>query len=163
MPGPLSSNVSRSPRRPPSARSPTRPAPPPPGIRVFLASSLAAVTTLVWSTRLNPISTAHWRVTCRTRTTSSSAWIPIASSRFGGTEPSGLRQALANEGHALLRVQRGADPDQIQPELHERDRDRGPHADHDGLRVQDAGHVGDVPQGAADERVDDLESRDVDE
>src|SRR4029450_5324191 len=97
------------------------------------------VTTLVWSTRLNPISTAHWRVTCRTRTTSSSAWIPIAASRFGGTEPSGPRQALADEGHALLRVQRGADPVQIQPELHERDRDRGPHADYDGLGGQDAG------------------------
>src|SRR5262245_26437763 len=130
---------------------------------VFRASSLAAVTILVCSTRLNPISTAHWRVTCRTRTTSSSEWTPIVSSRPGAIELSGLAQASADQSHALLRVQGGADSFQVQPELDQRNRDRRPHADDDGLRVQDARHVRDVPQGAADERIDDLEGGDVDE
>ena len=67
-PGPWSSNISRSPRRAPVAAAPrprrTRRRR---GSSVLRASSLAAVTILVWSTRLKPRSTAHSRTTWRTR------------------------------------------------------------------------------------------------
>ena len=49
------------------------------------------------------------------------------------------------------------------PELDQRDRDGGPHADDDGLGVEDARHRGDVAEHAADERIDHLERRNVDQ
>ena len=87
MPGPLSVNVSRSPRRAPSCMASSRTAPPPPWTRVLRASSLAAVTILVWSTSRKPTATASSRVICRTRTTSVSDWIPSVSSRRTATVP----------------------------------------------------------------------------
>ena len=65
--------------------------PPPPWISAFLASSLAAVTSLVWSTRERPQVAAALRTCCRTRTTSSPD--PMGSSstrsaRSAGAGPS---------------------------------------------------------------------------
>src|SRR5258705_6339887 len=163
MPGPLSSKVSRNPRRAPSPSPAIRVEPPPPWTRVLRASSLAAVTILVWSTRLKARPTAHWRVTCRTRTTSSSECTSSVCSRTVGIQPPARAEPAADQSHALLRVQRGANSVQVYPELDQGDGDRGPHAHHHGLRVQDARHAGDVGERAADEGVDDLQCRDVDE
>ena len=62
-----------------------------------------------------------------------------------------------------LDVERGAHARQRQPELDQRDGDRRPHADDHGLGVEHPRHGRDVAEHAADERVDDLERRDVDQ
>ena len=59
--------------------------------------------------------------------------------------------------------ERGAHAGQRQAELDQRDRDRRPHADDHRLGVEHARHGGDVGEHAADEGVDDLERRDVDQ
>ena len=59
----------------------TRAMPPPPCTSVFRASSLAAVTSLVWSTSDSPFSAAAARTCWRTRTTSSPDWIGSSSIR----------------------------------------------------------------------------------
>ena len=74
-----------------------------------------------------------------------------------------LLDALPQQLHAALDVQRGADAGQRQAELDQRDRDRRPHADDDGFGIEDPRHGGDVGQHPADEGVDDLQRRDVDE
>src|SRR5689334_21029327 len=157
IPGPPSSNTSRRPRRRSSLRLSSRSVPPPPCRTVFRASSLAAVTILVWSTRLNPTEMAHSRTTRRTATTSSgdrTAWASSLRTAIPGPRPV---DRSADELHALLHVQRGAHSGKRETQLDERDRDRRPHADHDGPRVEDARHRSDVPEHPADERVDDLE------
>ena len=63
----------------------------------------------------------------------------------------------------LLDVQRGAHAFERQPELDQRDGDGGLHADDDRLRVEHARHRGDVADHAADEGVDHVERRDVDQ
>ena len=133
--------------------------------RVLRASSLAAVTILVWSTRLKPSSTAQPRTDCRTahdvlgraeRAASQLAARP-ASAR---SRPRERRGAAPCPRSTLSAVRT---PGQRQPELDERDRDRRPHADDDRLGVEHARHRRDVAEHAADERVDDLERRDVDQ
>ena len=48
-------------------------------------------------------------------------------------------------------------------ELHQRDGNSGPHSGDDRLRIKDLGHCGYVGDHSPDERVDDVERRDVDE
>src|SRR6185436_10944239 len=169
MPGPWSTNRSRRPRRLSTSRRSSSQVPPPPCTSVLRASSLAAVTILVWSTRLNPISTAHARTIWRTRTTSSGFCRGSFSVRtmairwfvFRGHRR--RRDRRLQHVHGPLDVQRGADAAQRHTQLHERDGDGRTHADDDRLGIEHAGHPGDVAQHAADERVHDLERRDVDE
>ena len=71
MPGPSSVKCSLTPCLPlGDLTSSTRAVPPPPCTSVFRASSLAAVTSLVWSTSDSPCSAAAVRTCWRTRTTS---------------------------------------------------------------------------------------------
>src|SRR5205814_1235215 len=79
MPGPSSTNSTRTPVRRPPVTVSTSTRPPPPWVSVLRASSLAAVTSLVWSTRDSRAATATARTSCRTRTTSSSATIGCTS------------------------------------------------------------------------------------
>ena len=72
-------------------------------------------------------------------------------------------QRLFEQLHAALDVQRRPHAFELQTELHERDRDRGPHADDHGAGIEHARHRGDVGEHAPDEGVDQLERRDVDE
>jgi hypothetical protein len=65
--------------------------------------------------------------------------------------------------HAALDIERGAHPRERQPELHERDGDRRPHADDHRFGIEHARHRGNVAQHPADERIDHLESGDVDQ
>src|SRR5215208_325882 len=139
---------------------------------VLRASSLAAVTILVWSTRLNLSSCVSFRTAWRASTTSCSVRrgrasdlrtairdlltgervaAPIAA-RFTARVVNGLAQAL----HAALDVERRLHAFERQPQLHQRDRHRRPHPDEDGAGVEDARHAGDAGDHPADERVDHL-------
>src|SRR4051794_14798426 len=162
IPGPSSANVSRSPCRPAVSSTSSRKLPPPPWANAFRASSLAAVTSLVWSTIEKPSATEASRTAWRTRTTSSAARISSASAETSDTGSRASLRACSEELHALLDVERGADVRKLETELDERDRDRRPHPDDDGLGVEHARHRGRVGEHPADERVDDLERRDVD-
>src|SRR5205823_589524 len=61
------------------------------------------------------------------------------------------------ERHPLLDIQRRANTGQRESQFHQRDGDRRPHADDDGLRVEDARHARDVADHPPDERVDHVE------
>src|SRR5919108_3636591 len=163
MPGPLSSNVSRRPARPPLRSDCSRATPPPPWSIVLRASSLAAVTIFVWSTRLKPISTARMRTTWRTTTMSVEERTGSVSSSGIANTVAAARERRAKKLHALVDVQARPNARQGQAQLHQRDGNRGSHADHDRLGVEHAGHRRDVADHAADEGIDDLERRDVDE
>src|SRR6476659_4559236 len=126
------------------------------------ASSLAAVTILVWSTSENLSSCVSLRTCCLASTMScserSGAW-PLAFGVIGS-----VRGYLpAQQRHAAFDVQRGRDAGQRQAELDQRDRDGRLHAHENRLRAEDARDAGDVGDHAADERVHHLERRDVDE
>src|ERR1044071_3915013 len=92
------------------------------------ASSLAAVTILVWSTSENLSSWVSFRTSCRASTMS-------CSERRGAAPlPLGIIGSVrfdlpAQYGHAAFDVQRGGDAGQGQAQLHQRDRDRRLHAD----------------------------------
>src|SRR6185503_2217141 len=113
---------------------------------VLLASSLAAVTILVCSTRLKPTSIARLRTACRALTTSS----PLRTGNVSRSLAIGRlirsRQQLAHQNQARIEVQCSADARQRQAELDQRDRDRRTHADDHGLRIEDAGHRGYVAE-----------------
>src|SRR3712207_6720157 len=126
MPRPWSSNTSRIPWRLPSSTASIRTVPPPPWIRVLRASSLAAVTSLVWSTRLNRNSTAHPRTAWRTATTSDSERMGRDSNRRGGIDVAPGEFHVGVQGgpqqlHAALHVQRRAHPGEREPQLDEGD------------------------------------------
>src|ERR1041385_705114 len=136
---------------------------------VLRAISLAAVTTLVCSTRLKPCSAAHRRTSWRTRRQSSSLRTGMVSClRTAIATPPPPIERPSPDGsvedvQALLDVQGGADSLEREAQLHEGDGDRRPHADHHRLRIEDAGHAGDVPQHPPDEGVDHFQGRYVDE
>src|SRR5262245_42738784 len=119
---------------------------------VLRASSLAAVTIFVWSTRLKPAATAHSRTAWRTATTSSVARIGRRSVRTPAIAMPIDRGA--QELHAALDVQRGLYTRQGEPQLDQRDRDRRAHAHDDRRGVEHPGHRGNVRQHAADEGID---------
>src|SRR5688572_22662850 len=107
---------------------------------------------------------ADARTAWRTTTTSSDEailsgpplWNVLRSmTAMVGSVPVGAVGA-AQELHAFIDVQCRPDAGQPESELHQGDRDRGPHADDDGLRVEHPGHRGDVAEHPADEGVDDL-------
>src|SRR5262249_1829043 len=154
MPGPLSSNVSLRPLRPPSRRDCSLAVPPPPWSMVLRASSLAAVTIFVCSTRLKPRSTAQVRTTCRTTTMSCDERTgSVSSTGIAVTVPVAPAERRTQELHALVDVETGANARQRQPELDERDGDGGAHADDDGFGVEHPGHRRDVADHPPDERV----------
>src|SRR4051794_33291197 len=110
MPLPRSENVRRKPRRAPTSSASSSTSPPPPWINVLRASSLAAVTSLVWSTRPKPSSVDHCRTSWRTRTTSSSD-LTSETSRFIVLIADGLRadaECGLQQLHPTLHVQCGA-------------------------------------------------------
>src|SRR6185436_6505080 len=123
------------------------------------------VTIFVWSTRPNASSTAHLLTACRASTTSSDDRIWTTSLTVVGIFDLRSRRSERSleQRHAAFDVERRADAVQRQPELDERDRHGGLHADDDRLGVEDARHLGDVAEHSADEGVDDLERGDVDE
>src|SRR5579883_2817798 len=128
---------------------------------VLRAISLAAVTILVWSTRPNPNATARLRTAWRTRTTSSACRTGMTS--LAATINPVLRSVdqAAYERKALVDIERGPHPRKAEAELDQGDGDRRLHADHDGHRVEDARHRGDIVQHSPDEGIDDFERRDV--
>src|SRR5689334_4951510 len=157
MPGPPSTKSSRKPLRTPFTSKRRRTFPPRPCSIVLRASSLVAVTIFVWSTRLKPIETAHARASCRTRTMSSVAF----SSKVSSFTTS--KTGSSEQFHAALDVQCRPHAAELEAELDERDRDRGTHAHDHGVGIEDARHGSQVVQHSADERIDELERRDVDE
>src|SRR5215471_4736783 len=163
MPGPWSSKVSRNPRRVSLLRASSLTVPPPPWSSVLRASSLAAVTILVWSTRLRPCATANSRATCRTRTTSSDDLIVIVSSFTTAIAVLLLCAGALKQAHALLNVERGAHSRQREAQLDQRDGHRRAHPDDYRFRVQHARHRRDIAEHPADERVHYFERRNVDQ
>src|SRR5687767_11075852 len=101
---------------------------------VLRASSLAAVTIFVWSTRLNFSSCVSRRTVPRASTMSCSERTGTTSERVTGIGSFGV--AAAQELHAALDVERGPDAGERQPELDQRDRDRRLHPDDHGARVE---------------------------
>src|SRR3569832_2482287 len=71
------------------------------------------------------------------------------------------RECRLKIGDALLDIERGLHPLQRQSELHQGDRDRRLHADHHGACIEDAGHGGEIGDDATDERIHQLQRRDV--
>src|SRR5512139_3002351 len=167
IPGPWSAKTSRSPERGGSCSTWSSISPPRPCSSALRASSLAAVTSFVWSTSEKRSSWARRRTSCRTSTTSASEPIATVSSFRTGMQSSSRAappsRARPEERHPLLHVEGGPDAVQGEAELDEGDRHRRLHADDDGLRVHEPGHRGDRAEHPADEGVDDVERRDVDE
>src|SRR5262249_8281242 len=141
---------------------------------VWRASSLAAVTIFVWSTRLSRRSTAAARTAWRMRTMSSDDRSDSVSSLsigirglgdgFGGCAVASARlERTAKNLHALFDVESGAHAGKGEAKRHEGDGHRRSHAHHHRLRVEHSSNRRDAPEHAADERVDHLEGGDVDE
>src|ERR1700733_9885665 len=118
---------------------------------------------LVWSTVLKPAPSASVRAAWRTRTTSSEERISTFSLFCVVIFRLRRREPRVDESHAALDVQGGFDAGERQSKLDQRDRHRGPHADNHGVGVQNARDRGDVVEHPADETVDDLQRRDIDE
>src|SRR5262245_60578904 len=140
MPGPWSSKVSRSPRRISLLIASSLTVPPPPWSSVLRASSLAAVTILVWSTRLRPCATANSRAICRTRTTSSDDLIDNVSSFTTAIVVLPLCAGALKQAHAFLDVERGSHARKRESQFDERDGHRRAHSDDYCFRVQHARH-----------------------
>src|SRR5215471_977981 len=117
IPGPWSSKMSRSPRRASLLTASSLTDPPPPWSSVLRAGSLAAVTILVWSTRLSPCATANSRATCRTRTTSSDVLIDNVSSFATAIDVLLPFGAGLKHAHAFLDVEGCAHARQREPQL----------------------------------------------
>src|SRR4029450_1362504 len=105
---------------------------------VLRASSLAAVTILVCSTRLKPTSIARLRTTCRALTTSSPLRTGNVSSSLAIDGFVRTREHFAHQSQARIDVHCRANAGQRQAELDQRDRDCRAHADDHGLRIEDA-------------------------
>src|SRR6187549_736613 len=120
------------------------------------ASSLAAVTILVWSTSENFSSCVSLRTCWRASTMSCSersGASPLAPEVIGT-----VRVYLpTQQRHAPLDVQCRGNAGQGQAELDQRDRNGRLHADQDRFRAEDLPDARDVRHHAADERIDHLE------
>src|SRR3954465_13359535 len=123
------------------------------------ATSEMAVASSVWSVELRSSSCASARARGGAVTTSGSDSIAI---RLSASTVERLLELCLEQRQPLLEVQGGLDVLELHAELDHREGDLGldPH-DHRLCSAQ-AGHVGDAPQGARDERVHDVERRDVD-
>src|SRR5271165_1729820 len=105
----------------------------------------------------NPASIARARTAWRARTTSSEVRTAIVSF-FSTTKHAPLViDRPTDQGEAFVDVEGRAHASQRQPELNEGNGDCGPHADHDGDRIEHPRHRGNVAEHAADEGIDDLE------
>ena len=115
------------------------------------ASSLVAVTSLVWSMSDSLAATAWVRTAWRTRTTSASlatVWVSVGRcspsrvvivARTRWTRPLRSRgQQPVEQVHAPVDVEGGADAGQVQPQLDQGDGDGRLHADEHGLGVEHA-------------------------
>src|SRR2546426_3571056 len=86
---------------------------------VLGASSLAAVTIFVCSTRLKPISTADVRTTWRTTTMSLEEWTGRVSSIGIAVTVAAAGERRAKQRHPLVHVQAGAHAREGEAQLHE--------------------------------------------
>src|SRR4051794_24364298 len=129
---------------------------------VFRASSLAAVTTFVWSTSDSPRSSASFRTYWRTATTSSEARI---ASRWGlaWAAMSPVLVRLPQQIHSALDIQSRAHAAQGQSQFDQRDRDRRLHPGHHRVGAEHLRHPRDISEHAPDERVHHLERGDIDQ
>src|SRR5262245_53463673 len=100
------------------------------------ASSLAAVTTLVWSTRLNPISMARWRTAWRAMTMCSEVVSGSVSADTDVIVAPGESDGPRQQFHTALDVQRRTHAGQRHAELDERNRHGRTHADDDRLSIE---------------------------
>src|SRR4051812_38532859 len=119
MPGPESSNVILNPLRLPLFSTSSVAEPPPPYTTVLRQISLAAVTILVWSTRLNPASTARRRTVWRTFTISTVDRKGITSDRTGAiVSPCGRRRL--DQRHSSFHVEGCAYTSQREAQFYQR-------------------------------------------
>src|SRR5436190_21299535 len=124
---------------------------------VLRASSLAAVTILVWSTMPNPRSCEILRTFCRASTMSCSERTGTTSLLVMVIDPVCAPEPGAKPLHPPLNRQRGVDTREAQAELDQRNGDRRAHAHDDSLGVEYARHRGDVRDHPPDVGIDELE------
>src|SRR3954453_5500860 len=125
------------------------------------AISEIAVASSVWSVLVSSSRAASSRARWRAVTTSLSDSIAIRCSESGGTVARPLLGLEQRE--TLLEVQGGLDVLEVHPELDHGEGDLWLDADDHGLGAAQPGHHRDAAQGAGDERVHDVEGRDVDD
>src|SRR4029453_5576371 len=114
--------------------------------------------------RLDSSSTERCGTAWRTATTSSGVWMARVSLSSTAIDLSLLfGDTPAQQVHAALDIQRSAYAGHGQSQLDEGNRDGRAHADDDRLGIEHPRHRGNVAEHPADERVDDLERRDVDQ
>src|SRR4051794_8844045 len=94
----------------------------------------------VWSTRVNPCSAETALTDCRARTMSfeERSWITSRLRTIVRSLRERQLNVRAQQLHPPVHIERGAYPGERKPELHERDGDRGSHADDDRLCVENA-------------------------
>src|SRR5262245_18623932 len=125
------------------------------------AISEIAVASSVWSVLGISSSTASARACWRAVTTSASEAMAIRSAWSGATVTWLL--AALKQGQPLLEVERGLHVLEAHPELDHGERHLGLDPDDHRLGPPQAGHHGDPAQRARDERVHDVQRRDVDD
>src|SRR4051812_16454713 len=109
----------------------------------------------LWSSAPKPSALATSRARWRALTMSDSPWIVRRTSATGGVAmaiPTGDQPV--QQGQPLVGIQRRADAFQLEPELDQRDRDRGLDPDDDRVRTEQPRTDGDLVQQTAEERVD---------
>src|SRR5215472_8022534 len=127
------------------------------------ASSLPAVTSLVWSTSPKPAQLASARRTCRTRMRSASEAMVTAAGPGTLAASSAIAVESAQECHPLLDVQRGMEMAHRHAKLHEREGHRGLDAYDGGVRAEQSDHADHSRDDAGDEGIDHVEAAHVDE
>src|SRR6476660_3470261 len=130
---------------------------------VLRASSLAAVTTLVWSTRLKPSFADASRTRRLTATTSGSDCTGTVSVEMTAIKGLGAVPRRYKKFHPGVYIQSGTNTRQRETQLDEGNGDGGLHSNHYGLRIKHTRHAGDIGQHATDEGINDLQTRDVDQ
>src|ERR1700733_9621788 len=126
---------------------------------VLRASSLAAVTSLVWSTKESPVRAAASRTRRLTTTMSGSDTTGIVS--LSTTDMTGrlmIVERYLQQLHASIDVQSRPHTGKRHTQFHQRDCDCGLHSDDDGLCVKHPRHRGDVAQHSTNERVHNLKT-----
>src|SRR5215208_7528502 len=161
MPGPSSAAVTSIPARPRSCSTRSSTSPSPAYVVMLRATSEIAVASSVRSVLENPSAAPIARASWRAVTTSAS--VRIATRTSSATRVLLPGDLALEEGEPLLEVERGMDVLEVHPELDHRERDLRLDADDHRLGAAQARHVGDPAQRARDERVHDVERRDVDD
>src|SRR5579863_2942959 len=131
---------------------------------VLRASSLAAVTTLVWSTRDRPICAAVSRTNLLTITTSGSATTGIVSLETTAINVSPVAvERFPKQVHPGVYVKCSSNPGEGHSEFDQRDGNCRLHPDDDGLGIEHTRHRCDIAEHAANKRVYDFKRGDIDE